>query len=95
MKKMLNAHISKPTCTIEEWMQKQHSAEEIAQRLRLVGKAHKACFDTDSDSKEFSAKELSYEIETKKVENQSTCYERDKLQAIASAYQKVKEQQDE
>ena len=44
MKKMLNAHISKPTCTIEEWMQKQHSAEEIAQRLRLVGKAHKAFF---------------------------------------------------
>lgn len=91
MKKMLNAHISKPTCTIEEWMQKQHTPEEIAQRLRLVGKAHKALFDTDSDSKDFSAKELSYELETKKVENQSTCFEKDKLKAIADAYRKVKE----
>lgn len=95
MKKLLNNHISKPTCTLEEWLQRQHSPEEIMQRLRLAGDARKAQFDTDDSSKEFSAKEISFELETLKVENQSTVYETDKLRAIGNAYKEVSAKQAE
>lgn len=63
------------------------------QRLRL-GSDRKLQFNTDDDSKEFSAKEISFELETQKVENQSTIYETDKLRAIGNAYKEVSEKQE-
>lgn len=83
-------HIQKPSSPIEEWLRKSHTAEEVAQRLRLRDSSQ---FDTNDLSKEFSPKE----IEDMKIvkRNPITMFNTDKLYRIGEQFDKMAEFEDE